>query len=115
MIKLHGTLMLATKHKKTMPKKPVEHLKYAQSARGTVQKMRDQAGGAKQFYLLVHGKEPEGRQSKTFNNYVNRGAYGIEWVGNIAKTLGFGDMTIKELTENDDAIIYHFSLKKNED
>lgn len=77
---------------KTLPKKPTTNAIYAESAREYVKAKRDDAGGAKPFFKLVHGREPIDNESITFNNQVNRGNYSAEFVGLLVDRLGWDDV-----------------------
>lgn len=81
---------------KRLPKKTAEHKHYADSARSMIQKKRDDLGGAKPLFRIVYGREPEGNESITFNNQVNRGNYSAEFVGLLVDKLGLDEITLGE-------------------
>lgn len=80
----------------TLPKKPTENKKYADSARAFIQGKRDDAGGAKPFFKLIYGREPVGNESITLNNQVNRGNYSAEFVGLLVDRLNLDDISLGE-------------------
>ena len=79
-----------------LPKKPTEHKHYADNARAYIQKIRDDAGGAKPFFKLIHNREPVGNESITLNNQVNRGNFSAEFVGLLVDRLGLDDVSLSE-------------------
>ena len=79
-----------------LPKKPIEHRQFAENAREYVKSLRDDAGGAKPFFKLVHGRNGVGNESQTFNNQVNRGNYSAEFVGLLVDKLGLDNVTLGE-------------------
>jgi len=79
-----------------LPKKPTEHKHYADNARAYIQKIRDDAGGAKPFFKLIHNREPVGNESITLNNQVNRGNFSAEFVGLLVDKLGLDDISLGE-------------------
>ncbi len=80
----------------TLPRKPLHNPSGAESARAYVQRLRDEAGGMKPFYRLVHGREPLGNEHITFNNQVNRGNYSAEFVALLVERLNLDDVTLGE-------------------
>lgn len=80
----------------TLPKKPTINKLYADNARAFIQAKRDELGGAKPFFKLLHGREPTGNESITLNNQVNRGNYSAEFVGLLVDRLGLDDVTLGE-------------------
>ncbi|NQZ05692.1 MAG: hypothetical protein HRT35_00890 [Algicola sp.] len=81
----------------TMPKKPTEHSEFAENARNYIKALRDNAGGAKPFFELVHDREPVKNESITFNNQINRGNYSAELVGMLVDKLNLESVTLGEL------------------
>ncbi len=79
-----------------LPKKPTENKIYADNARAFIQAKRDELGGAKPFFKLLHGREPLGNESITLNNQVNRGNYSAEFVGLLVDKLGLDDISLGE-------------------
>ena len=79
-----------------MPKKTLVNYKGSEAARSYIQRLRDESGGMKPFYRLVHGRESSGNEHITFNNLVNRGNYSAEFVALLTERLSLERVTLGE-------------------
>ena len=64
--------------------------------RNNIVALKDYCGSYKAMYQRIHGKEPESRESKTFNNKINRGAYKAELIIQLIKAFDLHDVSLGE-------------------
>ncbi|UAA37725.1 hypothetical protein KIH87_13535 [Paraneptunicella aestuarii] len=66
-------------------------------ARNNVKKLKDECGGYKQLWARLNkDKEVNRRDTQTFTNLVNRGAYKAELIIQLMEEFGLEDVTLGE-------------------
>lgn len=51
------------------------------------------------MYISLYGTEPNDKEEKVLNSYINRGVLSGEFIGLCAEKLGLGELTLNELFE----------------
>ncbi|MCY7297210.1 hypothetical protein [Alteromonas sp. a30] len=62
-----------------------------------VKLLRIRAGGYRQLYIKLHGKEPTKQQVKNLNNHVNRGNFNTEFILDLIEAFDLEEVTLGEM------------------